>query len=69
MMMTGRRPSQNGYSAAHQMLLDFNPTLAGVLQQAGYRTAAVVDNPNVAAQYGYARGFERYQRKRGRNRR
>jgi arylsulfatase A-like enzyme len=61
MMMTGRRPSQNGYSKEHPVLLDFNPTLAGVLQQAGYKTTAVVDNPNVAAQHGYARGFERYR--------
>jgi arylsulfatase A-like enzyme len=61
MMMTGRRPSQNGYSKEHPVLLDFNPTLAGVLKQAGYKTTAVVDNPNVAAQHGYARGFERYR--------
>ncbi|HYU43714.1 MAG TPA: sulfatase [Vicinamibacteria bacterium] len=61
MMMTGRRPSQNGYSKTHPILLDFNPTLAAVLKQAGYRTAAVLDNPNLAAQYGYARGFERYR--------
>ena len=61
MMMTGRRPSQNGYSKTHQVLLDFNPTLAAVLKQAGYRTAAVLDNPNLAAQHGYARGFETYR--------
>jgi arylsulfatase A-like enzyme len=61
MMMTGRRPSQNGYSGTHQVLLDFNPTLAGVLRQAGYRTAAILDNPNLAAQHGYARGFETYR--------
>jgi arylsulfatase A-like enzyme len=61
MMMTGRRPSQNGYSKEHPVLLDFNPTLASVLKQAGYKTTAVVDNPNVAAQHGYARGFERYR--------
>ena len=60
MMMTGRRPSQNGYSKTHQVLLDFNPTLASVLQQAGYRTAALLDNPNLAAQHGYARGFDTY---------
>ena len=60
MMMTGLRPSQNGYSKTHPVLLDFNPTLAGVLKQAGYRTAAVLDNPNLAAQHGYARGFESY---------
>src|SRR4029077_20870804 len=57
MMMTGRRASQNGYGKAHPVLLAFNPTLASVLQQAGYRTAALLDNPNLAAQHGYARGF------------
>jgi arylsulfatase A-like enzyme len=61
MMMTGRRPSQNGYDKAHQMVLDFNPTLAAALQAAGYATSAFVDNPNLAAQHGYAKGFERYR--------
>jgi arylsulfatase A-like enzyme len=61
MMMTGRHPSRNGYSKTHPVLLDFNPTLAGVLQQAGYRTAALLDNPNLARQHGYARGFETYR--------
>jgi arylsulfatase A-like enzyme len=61
MMFTGKLPSQNGYTKTHPMLLDFNPTLAGVLKQAGYATSAVVDNPNVAAQHGYAKGFDRYR--------
>ena len=61
MMMTGRRPSQNGYGKTHPVLVDFNPTLASALQAAGYDTAAVVDNPNVAAQHGYAKGFARYR--------
>jgi arylsulfatase A-like enzyme len=60
-MMSGRRDSQSGYGKTHPLLLDFNPTLAEVLKKAGYRTAAVVDNPNVAAQHGYARGFDRYR--------
>jgi len=60
-MLTGRRPSQNGYSKAHPLLLDFNPTLASVLKEAGYVTAAVVDNPNVAAANGYAKGFATYR--------
>jgi len=60
-MLTGRRPSQNGYSKAHPLLLDFNPTLAAVLKEAGYVTAAVVDNPNVAAANGYAKGFDTYR--------
>jgi len=61
MMFTGRRPSQNGYSKTHPVLLDFNPTIASVLQGAGYRTAAIVDNANVAAQHGYAKGFDSYR--------
>ncbi|HET7746231.1 MAG TPA: sulfatase [Vicinamibacteria bacterium] len=61
MMMTGLRPSQNGYSKTHPVVLPFNETLASVLQKAGYRTEAVVDNPNVAAQLGYAKGFDRYR--------
>jgi arylsulfatase A-like enzyme len=60
-MLTGRRPSQNGYSKAHPLLLDFNPTLASVLKEAGYATAAAVDNPNVAAANGYAKGFDTYR--------
>jgi arylsulfatase A-like enzyme len=61
MMFTGRLPSQNGYSKKHPLILGFNTTLAEVLKGAGYVTAAVVDNPNVAAQYGYDKGFERYR--------
>jgi arylsulfatase A-like enzyme len=60
-MFTGRTPAQNGYSKSHPALLGFNPTIAGVLKQAGYATAAAVDNPNVAAQHGYAQGFDAYR--------
>jgi arylsulfatase A-like enzyme len=60
-MMTGRRPSLSGYSKSHPMLLDLNPTLASVLKGAGYATSAAVDNPNVAASLGYAKGFDRYR--------
>lgn len=61
MMHTGRTPSQNGYSKTHPVLLDFNPTIASVLKAAGYRTAASVDNPNVAKNLGYAKGFDSYR--------
>jgi arylsulfatase A-like enzyme len=60
-MMTGRLAAQSGYGKTHPLLLDFNPTLAGVLREAGYETVAVVDNPNVAVSLGYARGFDRYR--------
>ena len=60
-IMTGRLASQTGYGKAHPLLLDFNPTLASVLKDAGYETAAAVDNPNVAASLGYAKGFDSYR--------
>jgi arylsulfatase A-like enzyme len=60
-IMTGRLASQTGYGKSHPLLLDFNPTLASVLKGAGYETVATVDNPNVAASLGYARGFDRYR--------
>ena len=58
---TGRLAAQSGYGKTHPLLVDFNPTLASVLQDAGYDTVAVVDNPNVAASLGYAKGFARYR--------
>jgi len=60
-MMTGRRSSQSGYSKTHPLLLDANLTLASVLQAAGFDTVAAVDNANVAASLGYAKGFRVYQ--------
>jgi arylsulfatase len=60
-LLSGRRDSQTGYSKTHPALLGFNPTLASVLQAAGYRTAAIVDNGNVAAAHGYGKGFETYR--------
>jgi arylsulfatase A-like enzyme len=61
MMLTGRTASRNGYSPRRPGIADFNPTLASVLQAAGYRTEAVVDNPNVAKLHGYAKGFDAYR--------
>ena len=61
MIHTGRRPSQNGYTRRHPVLFGFSPTIADVLAHAGYATAAIVDNPNVAARDGYAKGFETYR--------
>jgi arylsulfatase A-like enzyme len=60
-LLTGRTASRTGYGKTHPVLLDLNPTLASVLKAAGYETAAVVDNPNVAAGLGYAKGFDSYR--------
>jgi arylsulfatase A-like enzyme len=60
-MMTGRQPCRSGYSKTHPVILDFNATLASVLQDAGYATSAVVDNSNVAKSLGFGKGFESYR--------
>ena len=60
-MMTGRQPSKSGYSKMHPLVLGFNTTIADALRGAGYRTAAIVDNPNVAAQHGFAKGFDAFR--------
>ena len=60
-MLTGKPPSGSGYSKTHPVLLDLNPTLASTLKAAGYATSAIVDNPNVAAPLGYAKGFDTYR--------
>jgi arylsulfatase A-like enzyme len=60
-IMTGRRASQTGYGKTHPLLLAANPTLASVLQAAGYDTAAIVDNANVAASLGFSKGFRSYR--------
>ena len=60
-LLTGRLASQTGYGKSHPLLLDWNPTLASVLKDAGYRTLATVDNPNISGSLGYAKGFERYR--------
>ena len=60
-ILTGRLAAQTGYGKSHPLLLEWNPTLASVLSDAGYETAATVDNPNVASSLGYAKGFRRYR--------
>ena len=60
-LLTGRRDSQTGYGKTHPVLLGFNPTLASTLKAAGYRTAAVLDNANLARENGYDKGFDSYR--------
>lgn len=60
-MLTGKPPSRTGYGKTHPLLLDLNATLASVLRSSGYETKAIVDNPNVAASLGYAKGFSSYR--------
>jgi arylsulfatase A-like enzyme len=61
MIHTGKTAAENGYSEAQPRLLPFNPTVAGLLEQAGYLTRAIVDNANVASALGYSKGFSSYE--------
>jgi len=59
---TGRFPSQNGFDPARfPLMASFNATIATLLKSVGYATRGAVDNPNVGAALGFARGFDRYR--------
>jgi arylsulfatase A-like enzyme len=60
-MFTSLYASQNGLNVRDRDLPDFNQTLAEVLQESGYRTAAAVDNGNVDGSLGFAQGFDQYE--------
>jgi len=64
-LLTGQEPLTHGVAMvedAHgvRRLSADAPRLASVLREAGWRTAALVTNPNAAARHGYGEGFERY---------
>jgi arylsulfatase A-like enzyme len=60
-MLTGLLPS-TALAKVEQskVIYGWVPTLAEVLRRAGYRTAAYTEDAFVSAQFGFARGFERY---------
>jgi len=62
-MMTGLYPSEHGVIALRdrQRLPANVPTLASVLAEHGYRTAAFTGGVNVSAVFGFDRGFEEYR--------
>jgi arylsulfatase A-like enzyme len=60
-MFTGLYASQHGLTVRDRDLPEFNVTLAETFQNAGYRTAAAVDNGNLDAALGYAQGFDTYE--------
>ena len=51
----GHIESDHGYTAVLSPQL---PTLAEILQQSGYRTAALVNNPSISERRGFSRGFD-----------
>jgi len=60
-MMTGRYPREHGLRVnARDRLDDARPTLAGMLRERGYRTAAFVASFVLNRRFGLDRGFELY---------
>ena len=59
-MLTGRYPSEAGATSETNHLPEQVTTLAEHLAAEGYRTGAVVRNPWLSAERGFAQGFEHY---------
>jgi arylsulfatase A-like enzyme len=62
-IFTGLHPREHGFVALAdtRRLDDSIPTLASVLRDHGYNTAAFVGGVNLAATYGFDRGFDLYR--------
>jgi arylsulfatase A-like enzyme len=60
-ILTGVYPPQHGVRDNVNFVLDNrHPTLAGLLKEKGYRTAAFVGAYPLASAFGFGRGFERF---------
>ncbi len=63
-LLTGLYSSVHGVQGRDDVLPEAAWTLAERFRAAGYATAAVVSNPNIAAHWGFDQGFEVYDRAR-----
>jgi len=59
-LLTGEYPTIHGAVGRADRLRSDIPTLASQLQTAGYRTAAIVANPNIGPAFGFERGFDEF---------
>jgi arylsulfatase A-like enzyme/Tfp pilus assembly protein PilF len=59
-ILTGRYPSEHGIHENGRRFTDSESLVASRLQQRGYRTAAFVSAFPLAAEFGLASGFDRY---------
>jgi arylsulfatase A-like enzyme len=57
-ILTGRQPYEHGATSLMDAIRPDVPTMAELLSTRGYRSAAFVTNLNVAARFGFGRGFE-----------
>ncbi|MCC7191156.1 MAG: sulfatase [Phycisphaeraceae bacterium] len=60
-LFTSMLPSQNGVDSINQVLPDSLTTLPQILQTHGYRTAALVNNGQMRAHWGFNRGFDEWR--------
>lgn len=60
-MFTSLYASQHGLTVRDRDLPEFDQTLAETLKEAGYRTAAAIDNGNLDASLGFSQGFDEYE--------
>jgi arylsulfatase A-like enzyme len=56
-ILTGTYPASTGVHVRYRPLAPENLTLAEILGQHGFRTGAVIANPNVGRDFGYDQGF------------
>ena len=61
-LFTGTYPSKHGAHAGHKHLDDALPTLAEGFAGAGYETVAVSNNTWISDEFGFARGFETFEK-------
>jgi arylsulfatase A-like enzyme len=59
-LLTGRYPTGHGVRSLYEPLADSQRTLAEAFSEAGYETAAMVDNAWLSARRGFGQGFRRY---------
>ncbi len=59
-LFTGLRPEVHGANGRLDRMGDQAVTLAERFAGAGFATAAVVANPNISAEFGFAQGFESF---------
>ncbi|MBI4023975.1 MAG: sulfatase [Verrucomicrobia bacterium] len=57
-LFTSMLPSHNGVDDINKALAPEVPILAGILRQHGYHTAALVNNGQMMAHWGFSRGFD-----------
>lgn len=60
-LLTGLAPDVHGVHGRRDRLADEVDTLAEILDDAGYRTAARVANSNVIGRFGFAQGFDDFR--------